>query len=104
MGRYEDRRHAGRVLAERSIYDLPGTSFATRVRYASSPPRLARALRVRLEGVELLAPKRLHLIEPPAQRSELLAPEAVDAHARVVLQAVLLDEAGAAQHAQRSEE
>ena len=51
------------------------------------------SLGVRLERGELGAPEAFDLVEPIAQRAERLGAQAIDAHARVVLDAVLRDEA-----------
>ena len=62
-------------------------------------------LGVSLEGTELIGPKRLHRIEPRAQRGEALGAQAVDAQARIVALLLLvagsdLDQPACPQHAQ----
>jgi hypothetical protein len=47
---------------------------------------------VRLERAELLAPVGLHLIKPRLQGDEWLSPELKNADARVIGQALVLDE------------
>jgi len=52
------------------------------------------------ERVELAAPERLHPRQPGLELREALPAQAVHPHARVVFDALLLDEAVQAQHAQ----
>src|SRR5690606_25310149 len=64
--------------------------------------RCARLPGVGAERGELVAPERLDAREPRLQLGEAFAAQAVDAHPRVALAALLLDQAAGSQHAEMS--
>ena len=53
-----------------------------------------------LESAELVGPERLHLVEPRSERGERLPAQAVDMDARVLGEALLLDQTAVPQDPQ----